>query len=94
MRHNWIEIRANGPSAKKDEAALILVEAGCPGVLEEEAPASLGKLIPHSLGIEVSDGVGGAEHRAQPGRCKGGRKLENCTGSTPRPPLSSSDAAG
>ncbi len=53
MRHDWIEIRAKGPSEKKDEAALKLVEAGCPGVLEEDASPILGKLIPHSLGHEV-----------------------------------------
>jgi len=55
VRHDWIEIRAKGPSGRKDEAALLLVEAGCPGVLEEEASASLGKLIPHSLAVEVSE---------------------------------------
>jgi ribosomal protein L11 methylase PrmA len=57
VKHDWIEIRAKGPSGKKDEAALFLVEAGCPGILEEEAPSTLGKLIPHSLGHEVCEGT-------------------------------------
>lgn len=46
---NWIELRATGPRANKDAAALVLVEAGSPGVIEEEKTCPrVGKLEAYS----------------------------------------------
>lgn len=45
-----MEIRATGPSEGKEEAALLLIRAGSPGVLEEAGPidTEVGRLLPFS----------------------------------------------
>lgn len=49
MLTGWIEIKARGKSAARDEAASLLIKAGSPGVLEEERPALVvNTLLSHS----------------------------------------------
>lgn len=59
-----MEIRATGPCGSKDEAALLMIRAGSPGVLEEAGPGGteVGRLVPFSRW----------EDEAAQGACHGG----------------------
>ncbi|HHL40283.1 MAG TPA: 50S ribosomal protein L11 methyltransferase [Deltaproteobacteria bacterium] len=49
MPKRWVEVTARGPAERKDEAAALMIEAGSPGVLEDEpfaAPADEGDGAP------------------------------------------------
>lgn len=50
MAAGWMEIRATGPCESKEEAALLLIRAGSPGVLEEAGPGGteVGRLVQFS----------------------------------------------
>lgn len=48
MTKNWIEIHAEGLREKKDEAAFFFIQAGSPGVLEEDNGGAVGRLVSHS----------------------------------------------
>ncbi|MBI1910781.1 MAG: 50S ribosomal protein L11 methyltransferase [Deltaproteobacteria bacterium] len=48
MATEWIEINAKGPRNRKDEASLILIDAGSPGVLEEDESSKVGTLLSYS----------------------------------------------
>ncbi|MBI5902210.1 MAG: 50S ribosomal protein L11 methyltransferase [Deltaproteobacteria bacterium] len=50
MAAGWMEIRATGPCEGKEEAALLLIRAGSPGVLEEAGPGGteVGRLVQFS----------------------------------------------
>jgi len=46
---DWIEITATGPRQKSEEACALLIEAGSPGVLEDDNGGSaVGRLVSHS----------------------------------------------
>lgn len=47
---DWIELRVKGPSKRKDEALLLLIGAGSPGVVEDEFSLPENLLVSHSWG--------------------------------------------
>lgn len=48
MADKWLEIKAAGPRESKDLAAALLIEAGSPGVMEEDDGAITGRLVSFS----------------------------------------------
>jgi ribosomal protein L11 methyltransferase len=52
MAHKWLEIKAVGPRVNKDLAVALLIEAGSPGVMEEDDSAITGRLVSFSTWAE------------------------------------------
>ncbi|MFQ5737309.1 MAG: 50S ribosomal protein L11 methyltransferase [Thermodesulfobacteriota bacterium] len=48
MADRWLEIKATGPQDNKDLAALLLIEAGSPGVMEQDDSTIAGRLVSFS----------------------------------------------
>ncbi len=55
MREKWLEIKAAGPQESKDVAALLLIEAGSPGVSEEDSGELTGRLVSFSTWDEEDE---------------------------------------
>lgn len=62
----WIEIKAAGPAASKDDAVSSLIEAGSPGVIEDAPSPATGRLVAASRWD-----AGGGEPEGEPGQAEG-----------------------
>jgi len=63
MVERWLEIKAEGPQRSRDIAAALLIEAGSPGVAEDDGCTGAGRLV--SVSSWEDDGA--AERPVEPG---------------------------